>query len=160
MSENTLQNKIIKENCTDISSLKIHHIGYLVKNIDKSCRIFERMGYEAETDAVYDGWRDVDIQFLIKSGYRVELVAPRSKDSVVGALRKKIGNSPYHICYEVDDIARAVQEAAVEHFVIWQEKHEAVALDGRDVVFLINGQIGMIELLETAKAGDAAWIKK
>ena len=57
-------------------NFKIHHIGYLVKNIEKASKLFLTLGYQVEQDTVYDNYRGVDIRFLNKDGYRVELVAP------------------------------------------------------------------------------------
>lgn len=71
-------------------SLKIHHIGYLVKKLEKAKKTFESLGYLAEQDTVRDEIRKVDICFLIKDGYRVELVSPFSEESVVSGLLKKI----------------------------------------------------------------------
>ena len=130
-------------------SLKIHHIGYLVKNLEKSQALFTAMGYTLEQSPIYDEYRDVDICFLSKDSYRIELVAPRTSKSVVGELRKKIGNSPYHVCYEVENLEQAIEEFGKNHFVIWEEAHIAPALSGKRVVFLVNAQIGMIELLDT-----------
>lgn len=139
----------IKDDWTkDALDLRVHHIGYLVKNIEKSVKLFEVMGYSCEGKTVYDNWRDIDICFLMKDGYRIELVAPRGKESVVGGLRKKIGNSPYHVCYEVEKLDAAIERLGRHRFVIWQEPHEAAALEKRQAAFLVNGQIGMIELLE------------
>ena len=137
-----------------MGGLNIHHIGYLVKNMEKAKDLFRLMGYAEEGGAVYDDWRDVDICFLLKDGYRIELVAPRGKNTAVGELRKKIGNSPYHICYEVYDLDKAISACGKEHFVIWQEPHEAAALDRRRVAFLLNGQMGMVELLEVGDKGN------
>lgn len=76
------------------------------------------------------------------------MVASHSKDSVIANLQKRVGNSPYHICYEVDDILDAIDFFQDKNFVLFQELHEAVALGKRRVTFLYNRQIGMIELLE------------
>lgn len=57
-------------------TLKIHHIGYLVKKIEKAKKSFEALGYLVEQDTVYDDIRKVNICFLVKDGYRVELVSP------------------------------------------------------------------------------------
>lgn len=130
--------------------MKVHHIGYLVKNIEKAKKQFQNIGYQIEQDTVCDTWRDIDICFLVKDGYRIELVAPRTNTSAVGELRKKLNNSPYHICYEVDSLECAIEALREERYVIWQEPHEAPAIAGRKVAFLIHGQIGMIELVESA----------
>ena len=131
-----------------VNEMKIHHIGYLVKNIEMGIALFREMEYDLEKDIIFDEFRDVDICFLKKDGYRVELVSPRSKHSVVGELRKKIGNSPYHICYEVEDIEESIADFEKKKFVIWEEPHKAPAIDGNRVAFMMNAYIGMVELLE------------
>ena len=128
--------------------MKVHHIGYFVKNIEKGKRSFIDLGYEVEQDVVRDEYRGIDIAFLVKDGYRVELVSPYTEESVVYDLRKRMGNSPYHICYEVADLDTAIGELQAQRFVVTQEPHEAVAIDGKRVCFLIHGQIGIIELVE------------
>ncbi|MBE5871820.1 MAG: lactoylglutathione lyase [Lachnospiraceae bacterium] len=128
--------------------MKIHHIGYLVKSMEKAQKTFTELGYRIEQETVYDDYRQIDICFLEKDGYRIELVCPGTATSVVANLRKKIGNAPYHICYETDDLEKAVEELKQKRFVICEEPHAAPALKDRRVVFLVHGQMGMIELLE------------
>lgn len=127
---------------------KIHHIGYLVRNMEKAVDEFLELGFIVSQDMVYDKYRDIEIVFMEKDGYRIELVKPKTKDSVVYDLQKKIGNAPYHICYEVDDLEKAVSELEGRRYVIYQEAHQATALQGRQVVFLMHGQIGLVELVE------------
>jgi methylmalonyl-CoA/ethylmalonyl-CoA epimerase len=128
--------------------MKVHHIGYFVKNIEKGKQTFLNLGYEVEQDVVRDEYRGIDIVFLTKDGYRVELVSPYTKDSVVYDLRKKMGNSPYHICYEVANLDESMEALLQQRFVVSQEPHEAVAIDGRRVCFMVHGQMGIIELVE------------
>lgn len=127
---------------------QIHHIGYLVKNIDKSKSVFLALGYQVEQDMIYDEYRGVDICFMVNNGYRIELVSPKGHSSAVSELRKKMGNTPYHICYEVEDLNTAIKDLSKQHFVIWQEPHSAPAIDGKRVAFLVNGKIGIVELVE------------
>ncbi len=130
-----------------MTALRIHHIGYLVKKIEKAKQAFLSLGYRIEQDTVYDGIRKINICFLLKDGYRVELVSPASEDSVVSGLIKKYKNSPYHICYETDDFETAYTQLAAGGFIAIDEPTPAPALGGRAVVFLSNASIGMIELL-------------
>lgn len=127
-------------------TLKIHHIGYLVKKIEKAKKAFEALGYLVEQDTVRDEIRRVDICFLIKDGYRVELVSPFSEDSVVAGLLKKYKNAPYHICYEADDPEAAYRELTENGFAAIDTPTPAPALGGCKVVFLTSPVIGMIEL--------------
>ena len=128
-------------------TLKIHHIGYLVKKIEKAKQTFGALGYLVEQDTVRDDIRKVDICFLIKDGYRVELVSPCSADSVVSGLLKKYKNTPYHICYEAEDPEGAYRELTENGFAAIDTPTPAPALGGRDVVFLTSPVIGMIELM-------------
>ena len=128
-------------------TLKIHHIGYLVKKIEKAKKTFETLGYLVEQDTVYDDIRKVDICFLVKNGYRVELVSPVSEDSVVAGLLKKYKNAPYHICYEADDPEAAYVQLTANGFAAIDTPTPAPALGGCKVVFLTSPVIGMIELI-------------
>lgn len=128
-------------------ALKIHHIGYLVKKIEKAKHTFETLGYRTEQDIVYDAIRKVNICFLIKDGYRIELVSPTSEDSVVSGLLKKYKNSPYHICYETEDYESAYEELTASGFIAIDSPTPAPALGDREVVFLTSASLGMIELI-------------
>lgn len=125
----------------------VHHIGYLVKKIEKAKKVFEALGFLIEQDTVSDDIRKADICFLVKDGYRVELVSPYSEDSVVSGLLKKYKNTPYHICYETDDPEAAYRELTANGFAAIDTPTPAPALDGRNVVFLISPVIGMVELI-------------
>ncbi|MDE5939122.1 MAG: VOC family protein [Lachnospiraceae bacterium] len=129
-----------------MTTLKIHHIGYLVKKIEKAKQTFETLGYQVEQDTVRDDIRKVDICFLTKDGYRVELVSPFSEDSVVAGLLKKYKNAPYHICYEADDPEAAFRELTENGFAAIDTPTPAPALGGCNVVFLTSPVTGMIEL--------------
>ncbi|MCR5256298.1 MAG: VOC family protein [Acetatifactor sp.] len=128
--------------------MEIHHIGYLVKKIDKAVKVFLDMGYEKQSEKTYDEYRDADIIFMKKDGYVVELVSPVSKDSIVSGLIKKYGNSPYHICYKVTDMEEAIKDFREKGFVLFEEPHEAVAIDSNPVAFLMHPYMGMAEIVE------------
>lgn len=130
-----------------MSTLKVHHIGYLVKKIEKAKQTFEQLGYRMEQDIIYDDIRKINICFMVMGDCRVELVSPVSEDSVVAGLIRKYKNSPYHICYETDDYEAAYAELTAGGFLAIDTPTPAPALSGRKVVFLTNAAIGMIELI-------------
>ena len=86
--------------------MNIHHIGYLVKKGPKAQAAFEALGYIAEGEWTHDEIRKVDILFLQKDGYRIELVSPYAPDSVVSGLIRTYKNAPYHLCYEAGRAGR------------------------------------------------------
>lgn len=133
-----------------MSNLKVHHIGYLVKKIDAAIQAFSKLGYTVTQDTIYDAIRRVDICFLEKDGYVIELVSPVDADSVVAGLLKKCKNTPYHICYETPSLDEDLTWLTKEGFTAIDTPTPAPALNGRHVVFLISASLGMIELLETA----------
>ncbi len=131
-----------------MNHLKVHHIGYLVKHIDKALSEFERLGYTAVSQVVFDGIRKIHICFIEKDGYRIELVSPADSSSVVAGLIKKYKNSPYHLCYETPDLDASLAALTREGFTAIDMPTPAPALQNRRVVFLMNPFLGMIELLE------------
>ncbi|MBO5551600.1 MAG: VOC family protein [Lachnospiraceae bacterium] len=128
--------------------MKIHHIGYLVKKMDKALPRFEELGYSVEKEPVYDEYRRADIAFLTMDGYRIELVCPH-KDSEVYPLLKKLGNSPYHICYETEDPGREAALLQERGYTAFTGIQPAPAIGGQaEVMFLIHSRMGIMELLK------------
>lgn len=78
----------------------------------------------------------------------IELVEPTDERSSVNKLLKKNGVSPYHVCYEVDNIE--------ECFVLLTEQYgfiplfrpvEAAAFGNRLICYLYKKEIGFVELV-------------
>jgi methylmalonyl-CoA/ethylmalonyl-CoA epimerase len=130
--------------------MQVHHIGYLVKRLSRSEEAFLRLGYEVEREVCYDHVRDVNISFMKNGEYRVELIEPASKTSPLYPLLKNYKNSPYHICYTVNDLEASKKELENDGFMVIQDTQIAPALDGRNVVFMVSADIGIIELVEEA----------
>ena len=128
--------------------MRIHHIGYLIKNMGKAQKAFSILGYVEKQSVIYDKIRDVDIAFWEKDGYTVELVSPKSEKSVAAGLMKTYKNTPYHICYETDELLKDMERLEHSGFTRIDELTPAPALGDRKVVFLINSSAGIIELLE------------
>ena len=131
--------------------LNVHHIGYLVKKINKAEEDFAKLGFECVKPVVYDPLTDADISFWEKDGYCVEFVSPKSENSVVFDLLKKFKNMPYHICYSSTDMTSDIEELSKKGYMVLDEPMEAVAIEGRKVCFLFSANSGMIELLEAAE---------
>lgn len=127
--------------------MKVHHIGYAVRNIEDAFKKFQNLGYIRETEIISDEIRNVFIQFIIKDGYRVELVAPLKENSPVDKILKK-GNTPYHICYETNDICKTIEELSGSGYTSLGVPEKAPAIHNRRVVFLFSKDMGLIELVE------------
>ena len=128
--------------------MRIHHVGYLAKSIDKTEKKFFELGYEVEHATKYDEIRDIKIEFLRNGDYRVELIEPMGENSPMYPLLKRYKNTPYHFCYEVDDMDKAIEELEGKHYTVIHEPAVAPCIDGKKVTFLNNISMGIIELVE------------
>lgn len=128
--------------------MRVHHIGYLVKNLKKAETAFEALGYSACSEITYDELRDVNILFMTSGNTVVELVSPVSERSVVADLIKRYRNAPYHICYETEDIGTETERLREQGYVAVDAPAPAPAMDGRRVCFLMHACAGLIELVE------------
>lgn len=128
--------------------MKIHHIGYLVKDISKSLNHFLLLGYKIEKDIEVDHVRNIYIMFLLNDAYRVELIQPIDKSSDFDVFMKRFRNLPYHLCYETDTMNETISNLERQHYHMIQTPLEACCINGRKVAFMQHPEIGIIELLE------------
>lgn len=129
--------------------MQIDHIGYAVKNIEKARSMFESLGYHFEA-LCEDTDRNLWIQFGELDGYRIELISPfqKSIESSVDAYLQKIGPTPYHICYRSDSFDEDLEKLRQQGFKVTIAPRPAKAFGGKRVVFLMNLQVGLIEVVE------------
>lgn len=130
--------------------MKVDHIGYAVKKIEKAIESFKILGYQFE-EIIDDTTRNIKICFGIKDGYRVELIQPmdRTKESPVDTYLSKIGATAYHICYVSDEFEKDIDDLKSKGFKVVISPQEAVAFKNKRVVFMVNLTIGLIEIVES-----------
>ena len=127
--------------------MKVHHIGYAVKNLEQSISAFEALGYTAG-EITADAGRHIRIAFLQNGSECVELVAPDGDETPVDGVLKSVGPTPYHICYEVPDLEAALTELQQSRWIVTKQPAPAPAIGGAPVAFLYHLRVGMIELVE------------
>ena len=129
--------------------MKIDHIGYAVKRIDRAITAFQKLGFEFEA-VIDDTDRNVKLAFGDKDGYRIELVAPMNKkqESPVDQYLSNAVGIPYHICYESDNLDAEIEELKTQGYKVVIEPRPAVAFGDRRVVFMMNIGFGLIEIVE------------
>ena len=82
----------------------IHHLGYLTGDINNTAKAFELLGYSAGA-TIADDTQQTHICFLHKEGETtIELVQPYDGKKTRQRMLAKRGVTPYHLCYEVDDV--------------------------------------------------------
>ena len=132
--------------------LSLDHIGYAVNDIEKTAKHYVEAGWVSSPifDEVLQNAR---IAFLLKEGFpKIELVSPglHGQDPVSSIL-KRSGVSPYHLCYEVDDIYMAMESLYEEGFVPLFMPIRSVAMQERLICYLCSLEVGTIELVEKTK---------
>ena len=131
-----------------LDSFKFHHIGYAVFSIENTAKYYIGAGYEA-SDITEDPIQNIRICFLKKESMPlIELLEAINETSPVLGVLKKVGVSPYHCCYEVEDIEESVRQLKKQRFIPTGKIVEACALENRRICFLYNREVGLIELLE------------
>ncbi|WP_294158822.1 VOC family protein [uncultured Selenomonas sp.] len=128
--------------------MKVHHIGYYVKQMEAARAAFQKLGYEELEGVVQDDDRSIRICFLKNGTEVVELVEPEERSPFDNKKLRKMGNTPYHICYEAEDLERAIIAMQDDGYFLVQPPAPAVAIGGRRVAFLYHDDVGLLELVE------------
>ena len=84
--------------------MKLHHIGIVVKNIQKSLgELTQYLDFESTTVPSLVGSQKVNICFLKTNNVFLELIEPAEENTPISNFIKK-GGGFHHLCFEVDDI--------------------------------------------------------
>lgn len=126
---------------------KIDHIGYLTGDISQTSKAFRILGYSSD-NIVNDDIQQTRICFLHKEGeVDIELVEPYEENKTMQKMLTKRGVTPYHICYEVNDIDAEYNELIAKNWTALFKPVEAPAFGNRKICYFWNSEIGFIELV-------------
>lgn len=134
--------------------MKVDHIGYAVRNIERAQKALLTMGGYHAGPAVEDRDRGVRIAFCDLDGVRLELVSPMRPGTPVDTYLQKQGNTPYHVCYQSEDLEADVTRLRRSGFKVTVPPAPAVAFGGRRVAFLYSLSLGLVELVESGGLPD------
>jgi len=89
---------------------KINHIGIAVNSLEASIPFYrDQLGMELEGSEVVEDQK-VKAAFLVVGESRIELLEPTCDESPVAKYLEKKGEGIHHIAYEVEDVAKALEE--------------------------------------------------
>lgn len=127
---------------------RIDHIGYITGDITKSAKLFEKLGYKLVGEPIADETQKTRICYLQKKNeVMVELVEPFATNEPMQKMLKVRGVTPYHICYEVDDIYQIVEEFNKEGWVPMFQPVNAPASGNRLISYMFKRGVGYIEFV-------------
>ena len=128
--------------------LTFHHIGIACRDIAKTQAFYLQMGYTA-SPIVEDPVQHVRISFLEKDGApRLELLEPLDEQNPVARTLATVGVTPYHMCYEVENIEATIAELRGQRFLLVNGPVPACAMENKRIAFLYQKNTGLIELVE------------
>lgn len=131
-----------------MENIHFHHFGIACRDIEKTAAAYCAIGY-IKGETVFDPLQNINISFLSHESMPiVELLSPVDENSPVVQILEKNGVTPYHTCYEVDNIDAAVKSFKRLRYLVVSKPKTACAIDGRRVAFLYNADMGLIELVE------------
>lgn len=114
---------------------RIHHIAILVKDIETSLKFWQDiLGIELShiSDMPNEAAR---IAFLPLGESEIELVQPVTSDSGLNRFLEKRGPGMHHLCLEVDDLQRWLNQLKTQGLQLINEQ-PIVAEDGRLYAFI------------------------
>jgi methylmalonyl-CoA/ethylmalonyl-CoA epimerase len=93
---------------------RVHHVAILVRDIDSALATYGTtlgLPIESVVPIASDG---VTIAFLTVGQSKVELVMPTDPASGVARFLESRGEGFHHVCFEVDDLGRTLDELAAD----------------------------------------------
>lgn len=127
----------------------INHIGYAVKDIQQTAKQYVEAGWEL-SEVFEERVQNTKIAFLKKEGFvTIELVAPlNDSKSPIDNILQNNGVAPYHICYNVQDIDKAVEDLYEEGFKPLFMPIPSNAMDNHNICYLYHVSVGLIEIVD------------
>ena len=132
-------------------TLKLHHIGLVVQNINESLgEIANFLSFESTSLPTIIGSQKVNICFLKTNNVYIELIEPTEENSPITNFAKE-GGGFHHLCFEVDDIQQEIDKMVKNgaHVVVAPVK----GFDDRLIAFLMlnlkKTNCKLIELVES-----------
>lgn len=125
-------------------TLRIHHVGYVVKDIAAFAAGFPGIVLERE---VYDPLQKARLALYgVGDGSRLEFVAPESPESFTWGFLERSGPGLHHVCYEGLS-AHAVEETIRRHRLLLLRGPLHAVLFDREVVFAMTRHKSIVEFL-------------
>jgi methylmalonyl-CoA/ethylmalonyl-CoA epimerase len=131
-----------------MESFKYHHIGFATDNLEETKSFFVKLGY-IPGDEVIVPVQKVKVCFMNRPGQpQVELITSYGAESPIDTILKKCGPGPYHFCYSVPDLNKAIVELKKEKFIILNKPVNSNAIEDNMIIFAYKKSCGLIEIVE------------
>jgi methylmalonyl-CoA/ethylmalonyl-CoA epimerase len=124
----------------------VHHFGYATKDIAKSEKLFQGLGYYACSDLIEDPKLGVCVKFysLKNNSVKVELIMPitSGKNPLKPILKQRAGF--YHLALVSGNFPKTANSLKLKSI---SDKMPAIAFEGAEIQFFVSKDMGIIELI-------------
>lgn len=128
--------------------MRQHHIGIVVESIEDSMLIYEKLGYNVDSEIVLDNIQNNKLLFLKEksSNQLIELIQPMNENSPV---YNQNNRGLHHICYEVENLDEyIISFKRLKIGKIFTDKIDAPAFSNRKIIFACLKDGNIIEVLQ------------
>ena len=122
----TTQSKVLK---------KIDHIGIAVKNLEESIEKYKVMTGITKVETEYVESQDVLVAMFKVGESKIELLQGKTEASPISKFLEKNREGLHHVCYEVDDIIKTLEELANNEFKLL-DKEPRDGAGGKKIAFV------------------------
>ncbi|MCD4750486.1 MAG: VOC family protein [Thermoanaerobaculales bacterium] len=135
--------------------MRFHHVGVAVKSIEEALDYYVGLfGFEQVAPCIDVPPEKVRVCFLrAEPGVMIELVEGVGEDSPVDRMLERTGAGAYHICYQVEDLDRAIRVLRRNKCLPFR-RFEVSAYGFRRFAFLLTPDRQLFELCEAEKDGQ------
>lgn len=125
--------------------MKLHHVGYIVKDIEK----YEKnLLFETKIKEVIDPIQRAKLALYTNFGSSlIELIQPLDNEAFTYSFLEKNGNAYHHLCYEVasEDEMKAIAE--LKKYLLFKGPLKAILFDNEKVYFYYTRNKTIVEFL-------------
>ena len=128
------------------SRFAYHHVGIAVRDLQSAMPAYEKLfGYTLISGPFDDPIQNVSVCFMSRGNGDpvIELVAPLGPNSPVDRLLKN-GGGAYHLCYEVKDLRKAIDELTAKGSFLLSGPTPAVAFEMRKIGWLMTDEASLL----------------
>lgn len=93
----------------DVSGMRLHHVGYVVSDIDAAAAIYRSLGFSGGERHEISEQKIVAMTFHAGESW-LELIQPTDPEGPIAAYMAKKGEGVHHVAFQVDDIEAKLAE--------------------------------------------------
>ncbi len=134
---------------------KLLHVGVAVPEIDSAAAMFASLfGSTVVSGPFDDPIQKVTVNFLTQGeedggdAAEIELIAPLTPDAPIQSMLSKTGGGAYHLCFETNDMERALAHVRQHKCLLVAPPAPAIAFGGRRIAWFYTPTRLLIELVE------------